>query len=92
MRAKSPSQSGTTTAPSGAEAAHHGSVRIGVGVSTACEARQAAVRATADALDELEGEVPSLAVLLASRSHADEARDLLDAVQDTIEPHNEAAE
>lgn len=50
------------------------------------------MRATADALDELEGEVPSLAVLLASRSHADEARDLLDAVQDTIEPHNEAAE
>ena len=79
-------QLSTTTALSGAEAAHHGSVRIGVGVSTAREARQAAVGATADALDELAGEVPSLTVLLASRSHADEAGDLLDAVQEMIEP------
>ena len=61
-------------------------MRIGVGVSTAREARQAAVGAAADALDELAGEVPSLTVLLASRSHADEAGDLLDAVQETIEP------
>jgi small ligand-binding sensory domain FIST len=61
-------------------------VRIGVGVSTAREARQAAAGATADALDKLEGEMPSLAVLLASRSHADQAGDLLDAVQETIEP------
>ena len=86
MCAKSSSPSGTTTAPSGAQAAHHGSVRIGVGVSTAREARQAAVGAAAHARDELAGEVPSLAVLLASRSHTDEARDVLEAVQETIEP------
>jgi small ligand-binding sensory domain FIST len=67
-------------------AAHHGGVRIGVGVSTASEARQAAVRATARAGDELAGEVPSLAVVLASRSHTDVARDVLEAVQETIEP------
>ena len=78
--------SGTIAAASGAWAAHHGSVRIGVGVSTAREARQAAVGATEHARDELAGEVPSLAVLLASRSHTDEARDVLEAVQETIEP------
>jgi len=61
-------------------------VRIGVGVSTAREARQAALEAAAHARDELAGEVPSLAVLLASRSHTDEARDVLKAVQETIEP------
>jgi small ligand-binding sensory domain FIST len=61
-------------------------VRIGVGVSTARSARQAAVVATAQACDELAGEVPSLAVLLASRSHTDVARDLLDAVQEAIDP------
>ena len=61
-------------------------MRIGVGVSTAREARQAALEATAHARDELAGEVPSLAVLLASRSHTDEARDVLEAVQETIEP------
>ena len=55
-------------------------------MSTAREARQAALRATAQARDELAGEVPSLAVLLASRSHTDEARDVLEAVQETIEP------
>ena len=61
-------------------------MRIGVGVSTAREARQAALEAAAHARDELAGEVPSLAVLLASRSHTDEARDVLEAVQATIEP------
>ena len=61
-------------------------MRIGVGVSTAREARQAALEAAAHARDELAGEVPSLAVLLASRSHTDEARDVLEAVQETIEP------
>jgi hypothetical protein len=50
--------------------AHHGSVRIGVGVSTARDARQAAVGAAAHARDELAGEAPSLAVLLASRAAA----------------------
>jgi len=67
-------------------AAHHGSVRIGVGVSTAPDARQAAVEATAHARDELAGEAPSLAVLLGSRSHTDKAVDVLDAVQEMVEP------
>ena len=70
----------------GLGAAHHGSVRIGVGVSTARDARQAAVGAAAHARDELAGEAPSLAVLLASRSHTDEAADVLNAVQETVEP------
>src|ERR1700758_4118753 len=66
-------------------AAHHGRVRIGVGVSTASDARQAAVEAAAHAGDELAGEAPSLAVLLASRSHTDNAVDVLDAVQELVE-------
>ena len=61
-------------------------MRIGVGVSTAPDARQAAVEATAHARDELAGEAPSLAVLLGSRSHTDEAVDVLDAVQQMVEP------
>jgi small ligand-binding sensory domain FIST len=61
-------------------------VRIGVGVSTAPDARQAAVEATAHARDELAGEAPSLAVLLASWSHTDQAVDVLKAVQETVEP------
>jgi small ligand-binding sensory domain FIST len=65
--------------------AHHGCVRIGVGVSTAPDARQAAVAAAAHARDELAGEAPSLAVLLASRSHTDQAVDVLDAVQRMVE-------
>lgn len=61
-------------------------MRIGVGISTAADAWKAAAEATAHARDELAGEAPSLAVLLASRSHADEAADLLEAVQETAEP------
>ena len=61
-------------------------MRIGVGVSTAPDARQAAVEATAHARDELAGEAPSLAVLLGSRSHTDQAVDLLHAVQEMVEP------
>jgi small ligand-binding sensory domain FIST len=61
-------------------------VRIGVGVSTVPDARQAAVEATAYARDELAGEAPSLAVLLGSRSHTDKAVDVLDAVQRMVEP------
>ncbi len=38
------------------------------------------------ARDELAGAAPSLAVLLASRSHADKAGDVLKAVQETVEP------
>ena len=55
-------------------------------MSTAPDARKAAVEAAAHARDELADEVPALAVLLASRSHADEAADILDAVQETVEP------
>lgn len=60
-------------------------MRIGVGVSTAPDARQAAAEAAARACDELAGEAPSLAVLLASRSHTEKAVDVLDAVQRMVE-------
>src|SRR5271155_5197295 len=66
-------------------AAHQGSVRIGVGVSAAPDARQAGVEAAAHARDELAGEAPTLAVLLGSRSHTDKAVDVLDAVQRMVE-------
>ena len=66
--------------------AHHGGVRVGVGVSTAPDARQAAVKAAAHARDELAGAAPSLAVLFGSRSHADKAADVLAAVQEMVEP------
>ncbi|MGH3635882.1 MAG: FIST N-terminal domain-containing protein, partial [Mycobacterium sp.] len=61
-------------------------MRIGVGVSTVPDARQAAVQAATHARDELAGEAPSLAVLLASRSHTDKAADVLNAVQEMLEP------
>jgi small ligand-binding sensory domain FIST len=61
-------------------------MRVGVGVSTAPDARQAAAEAAAQARDELAGEAPSLAVLFGSRSHADKAADVLAAVQETVEP------
>lgn len=60
-------------------------VRIGVGVSTAPDARQAAVEATTHARDELAGEAPTLAVLFGSRAHTDQAVDVLDAVQRMVE-------
>jgi small ligand-binding sensory domain FIST len=59
---------------------------IGVGGSTAADARRAATEAAAHARDELAGQAPSLAVLLASRSHTDQAADVLGAVQETVEP------
>jgi small ligand-binding sensory domain FIST len=61
-------------------------MRIGVGVSTAPDARQAAVAAAAHARDELAGDAPSLAVLLGSRAHTDRAAEVLDAVQEMLEP------
>ncbi|MBV9321848.1 MAG: hypothetical protein JO106_18400, partial [Mycobacterium sp.] len=61
-------------------------MRIVVGVSTAPDARQAAVEAAAQARDGLAGEAPSLAVLLGSRSHTDKAVEVLTAVQETLEP------
>jgi small ligand-binding sensory domain FIST len=44
------------------------------------------VEAAAHARDELACEAPSLAVLFASRSHTDEAVDVLNAVHQTVEP------
>ena len=61
-------------------------MQIAVGVSSAPDARQAAVEAAAHARDELAGEAPSLAVLLGSRSHTDNAADLLHAVQEMVKP------
>jgi small ligand-binding sensory domain FIST len=61
-------------------------MRIGVGVSNVPDARHAAVEATAHASDELAGEAPSLAVLLGSRAHTDQAAEILDAVQEMLEP------
>src|SRR6185312_8045893 len=61
-------------------------MRIGVGISTAPDARQAAAQAAAHARDELAGEAPSLAVLVGSRAHTDKAVDVLDAVHETVEP------
>ncbi|BBX74909.1 FIST C-terminal domain-containing protein [Mycobacterium shinjukuense] len=61
-------------------------MRIGVGVSTAPDARRAAVEAAVCARDELAGEAPALAVLLGSRSHTDKAVDVLGAVQEVVEP------
>ncbi|OOK65590.1 hypothetical protein BZL30_8624 [Mycobacterium kansasii] len=59
-------------------------MRIGVGFSTAPDARKAAVEAATQACDELAGEMPSLAVLLGSRSHSDQAADVLNAVQEIV--------
>ena len=57
-----------------------------MGVSTAPDAAKAAVEAATHARDELAGEAPSLAVLLVSRPHTENAADVLNAVQATVEP------
>ena len=44
------------------------------------------MEAAEHACDALAGEAPSLAVLLASRSHTEQAVDVLDAVQEIVEP------
>ena len=44
------------------------------------------MRAAAHARDELAGEAPSLAVLFGSRSHTDKAVEVLNAVQEMVEP------
>ncbi|HET7668029.1 MAG TPA: FIST N-terminal domain-containing protein [Mycobacterium sp.] len=61
-------------------------MRIGVGVSTAPDARKAAVEAAEHARDELAGAAPSLAVVLGSRPHAEQAVDVLNAVHETVAP------
>lgn len=44
------------------------------------------MEAAEDARDELAGEAPSLAVLLGSRSHTEQAADVLNAVHEMVEP------
>ncbi|MGW5152835.1 FIST signal transduction protein [Rhodococcus koreensis] len=61
-------------------------MRIGVGLSTASGAREAAVEAAAQARDQLAGGVPALAVLLASRAHTGEASAVLTGVHETVRP------
>ncbi|OHV03816.1 FIST signal transduction protein [Mycobacterium talmoniae] len=61
-------------------------MRIGVGISTATDARQAAVEAATQARDALAGAAPSLAVLLASRSHTGHADEILAAVHEIAHP------
>jgi small ligand-binding sensory domain FIST len=56
---------------------HHGGVKIGVGLSTAADGRRAAAEAALAAAEGLAGEPPSLAVLLASPHHADDAAAIL---------------
>lgn len=57
-----------------------------MGVSSAPNARQAAAQAAAQARDELAGAPPSLAVLVASRSHTERAADIVAAVQELLAP------
>ncbi|WP_406277618.1 FIST C-terminal domain-containing protein [Nocardia sp. NBC_00881] len=59
-------------------------MRIGVGLSTAPEARKAGMEAAAHARDQLAGETLSLAVLLTSRAHTDEASAVLAGVHQTV--------
>ena len=59
-------------------------MRCGVGLSTAPGAGEAAERAAATASDGLGGETPALAVVLASREHADAASAVLDGVHRTV--------
>jgi small ligand-binding sensory domain FIST len=54
-------------------------------MSTAPDARQAAVGAAAHARHELAGAAPSLAVLIGSRAHTEQAVEILDAVQQIVE-------
>ncbi|MEV5836143.1 FIST N-terminal domain-containing protein [Nocardia sp. NPDC052112] len=60
-------------------------MRIGVGLSTAPEAWQAGMEAAADARDQIADETLSLAVLLASRAHTDDAAAVLAGVHQTVQ-------
>ncbi|MFE9322960.1 FIST N-terminal domain-containing protein [Nocardia sp. NPDC052278] len=60
-------------------------MRIGVGLSTAPGAWQAGAEAAAHARDQIAGETPSLAVLLASRAHTDDAAAVLAGVHQTVQ-------
>lgn len=65
---------------------HYGEVRIGVGLSTAPDARRAADEAASTAAEALGGSEPSLAVLLTSPHHADDADAVLAAVHEVAAP------
>lgn len=65
---------------------HDGRVRCGVGLSTVPGAGEAAERAAAAASDGLDGETPALAVVLASREHADAASAVLHGVHQAVRP------
>lgn len=77
------------TVLNGASAAgtvHHGRVGFGVGLSTVADPRQAAVDAARLARDGLGGEPASLAVLLTSPHHRDDADTVLAAVHKIAAP------
>lgn len=59
-------------------------MRFGVGLSTLTDVRQAAVEAAISAAEGLSGELPSLAVLLASRHHAEDAELVLASVREVV--------
>ncbi|MGY4100403.1 FIST signal transduction protein [Nocardia sp. R16R-3T] len=59
-------------------------MRIGVGLSTAPQAWQAGTEAAAHAREQIAGETLSLAVLLASRAHTDDAAAVLAGVHQTV--------
>ncbi|HEY5858434.1 MAG TPA: FIST N-terminal domain-containing protein [Aldersonia sp.] len=61
-------------------------MRCGVGLSTVPGAGEAAERAAAAASDGLDGETPALAVVLASREHADAASAVLHGVHQAVRP------
>jgi small ligand-binding sensory domain FIST len=61
-------------------------VKAGAGLSTTEDSGTAAVQASRDALDALDGEAAGLALLFASPHHAGEAQTVLDAVHETLAP------
>jgi small ligand-binding sensory domain FIST len=61
-------------------------VRIAVGLATVADARQAATDAALSAAEGLAGQAPSLAVLLTSAHHGDDAGVVLAAVRDVVKP------
>lgn len=61
-------------------------MRIGVGLATSADTRQAAIDAATDAAEPLDGQVPNLAVVFASPHHVADARSLLTAVHDVAAP------
>src|SRR5574338_815850 len=65
---------------------HDRRVRCGVGLSTSPGAEEAAERAAVAASEGLGGETPGLAVVLASREHADAASAVLHGVHRTVRP------